>query len=73
MKKTREGWIRGPARPLRKYRNLYRKNFGKIQDFTGNNLEKKRKNKGIIKQVPFHNDFSPSDEHSEQRKSAHTF
>ena len=41
--------IRGPARPLRKYRNLYRKNFGKIQDFTGYNLEKKRNNKGIIK------------------------
>ena len=43
--------FRGPARPLTKYRNLYRKNFGKIQDFTGYNLEKKRKNKGIIKQL----------------------
>ena len=41
---------RGPARPSRKYRNLYRKNFGKIQDFTGYNLEKKRRNKRTIKQ-----------------------
>ena len=45
------GSHRGPARPLRKYRNLYRKNFGKIQDFTGKNLRKKRKNKGSIKQL----------------------
>ena len=49
LQATQKDLCRGPARPLRKYRNLYRKKFGKIQDFTGYNLEKKRKNKGIIK------------------------